>query len=247
MRLGLGADARDRTLRALWTLFFPAACYGCEGLLGPGDYGAICPTCQRSLPRLAPPLCDVCGLHLPSGPPCPDCAAHPPAFHAARAAVPYDPLCRALVHAFKYDGLLRLGSYFAELMVATYRENETLLRAAALGEVPLAPKDERSRGRNHARELGKLISRATATPRNPILEKTRITPAQAQLSGKDRARNVAGAFAVRAKTVPASYLLIDDVLTTGATASACATALRAAGVGRVTVLTLARTLPGEST
>lgn len=244
--LGIDADLADRTVRALWTLLFPAPCLGCEGLLGPRDFGALCPSCRKGLPRLTPPLCDRCGLPLPAGPPCPDCAAHPPAFDAARAVMPYDLLCRDLVHAFKYDGRLRLASLFTELMSETYRGHADLLRAHALGEVPLASRDAAKRGRNHARELALGIARQTGIPHRPVLAKVRVTKPQAALDGKERARNVESAFTVRARNVPAHYLLIDDVLTTGATANACAVALRQGGAKRVTVLTLARTLPGDA-
>lgn len=231
------------TLHAAWYLLFPNQCVGCEASLGPADHGAICRDCRERLPLLSPPWCDACGLPLGSEGRCDACTTRPPAFDVARAALPYEPVVQDLVHAFKLRGALRLASLFGELAAGVVAAQRDVLETGALGEVPLLPADLRKRGRNHAAEIARALSRRTGIPHRPLLVKTRRTEPQATLDRERRARNVAEVFAVRpSAAVPSSYLLVDDVLTTGATADACARALKAAGVARVAVVTVARTL-----
>ena len=196
----------------------------------------LCAACRERLPRLEPPFCDRCGA--PTAWPvarCRECSGRRLAFASARAAVAYDDEVRRLVRAWKERGLRRLASEAAEVVAGLLPPP----RANALTFVP--PDRARSLQRGHhpaerlARELGERWSR----PVLPLVARTRPAARQRGLSLADRRRNVAGAFAP-ASEAPREVALVDDVYTSGATATAAASALRKAGARRVEVVTFAR-------
>jgi len=215
-------------------LLLPQRCVAC------GAAGAqLCGRCVAALPRLRPPLCARCGA--PTAWPvarCRECAARRLAFACARAALAYDGPVRSLVAGWKEHGLRRLAPLAADLVA------EAVPRPPAARALTFVPPDgDRSLARGHhpperlARELG----RRWELPVVPLLERTRSLRPQRGLSRPARRRNVAGAFrAVRRP--PAGLVLVDDVYTSGATANAAASALRAAGARRVDVVTLARAI-----
>jgi predicted amidophosphoribosyltransferase len=214
----------------LFDLIFPRRCVVCSL---PG--AALCPRCTISLPRIEGPLCARCGA--PTAWPvarCRECTGRRLAFASARSAVEYDPAVRAVVSAWKEHGLRG----FAPLAAAVIAEVVQPPPAQLIAFVP--PDGDRSLSRGHhpperlARELGRLWRLPVAS----LLRRTRPLRPQRGLPRDARRRNVRGAF--RADHVRGRVLLVDDVFTTGSTAAAAASALRAAGAVSVDVVTFAR-------
>ena len=214
-------------------VLFPQRCVAC------GAGGAqLCERCLDRLPRLHPPLCARCGA--PTQWPverCRECAGRRLAFASARAAVGYDADVRALVAGWKDHGLRRLAEIAAELV------DEVVPRpdVALLTFVP--PDGDRSleRGHHPPERLARELGRRWELPIGSLLRRTREIRQQRGLSRPERRANVAGAFRAT-KEIPSRIVLVDDVYTSGATASAAASALRAGGARRVDVVTFARTL-----
>ncbi|MCW5976627.1 MAG: ComF family protein [Bryobacteraceae bacterium] len=147
---------------------------------------------------------------------------------------------RELVHLFKYGGIRTLDEPLGKMMGAALPVDE---RFDVIVPMPLHWWRRWRRGYNQARLLANVLSRRTGLPVREAAQRKRATAAQAGLSNSERRRNVAGAFSSRRRAALEGrrVLLVDDVFTTGATASACAAALKRAGAAHVSVLALART------
>jgi predicted amidophosphoribosyltransferase len=213
-------------------LLLPQRCLVC-GTAGP----QLCSRCRSALPMLPPPLCERCGA--PTAWPvrrCNECAGRRLAFATARAAVAYDDGVRLLVAGWKERGLRRLADEAASLMA------ERLARPgdAVLTFVPPDGGRRLQRGYHPAERLAAGLAAIWNVPCAPLVVRSGASRRQRGLSLIERRRNVSGAFAARA--APASVVLVDDVYTSGATAHAAASALRAAGARRVDVVTFARAL-----
>ncbi|HEY7363884.1 MAG TPA: ComF family protein [Methylomirabilota bacterium] len=225
-------------------LLYPALCPVCQMGLGADRRDPLCGGCWARIARLEPPYCVVCGVPAAGDAspvaPCLACRTEPPPFDYARAAAPYlDPL-RSAVHAFKFHGKRALARPLADLVVEQCAPGLPA-PADALVPVPLAPARERERGFNQAALLAERVGRALARPvRARWLGRARPTRPQSELAADERRRNVRGAFRAAPAVDGRHVLVIDDVLTTGATAAECARALRAAGARIVGVLTVAR-------
>ncbi len=196
----------------------------------------FCEPCLRALVPLAPPLCGRCGA--PSAWPlrrCAECAGRRLAFASARAAIVYDERARALVRTWKEQGRRDLAAVAARLVA------EVVPRPDAEALAPVPPARDRVLERGHAppERLARELGRLWQLPVRPLLRRARDVPRQRGLTLPERRRNVAGAFAACADA-PGRVCLVDDVYTTGATAAACAAALRRAGAQRVEVVCLAR-------
>jgi len=235
-----------RTLAvAALDLLFPAVCPLCSARLGAGRRDPVCGHCWTSFARLAPPLCQVCGLPVASeslAGPCPTCREIVPPFDSARAAAVYGGGVREAIHGLKFGGrrsLARpLGDLVAEQCAAALADHPD-----ALVPVPLARRRERERGFNQAGLLAERLGETQGLRvRARWLVRLRATPPQSELTASARAVNVAGAFVAAPAVAGRHVVLIDDVITTGATVSECARALRAAGARRVGVLAVARVL-----
>jgi predicted amidophosphoribosyltransferase len=217
----------------LLDLLLPQRCLAC------GAGGAqLCARCVDALPRLCPPLCERCGS--PTAWPvarCRECAGRRLAFASARAAVAYDNGVRAVVAAWKEQGLRRLAPLAADLVVDAIERPA----AAVLTFVPADGHRRLERGHHPPQRLALELGRRWDLPVEPLLERTRDLRPQRGLSRAERRRNVAGAFRATRRT-PSRVCLVDDVYTSGATASAAASALRASGSRRVDVVTVARAL-----
>lgn len=213
--------------------------------------GMVSPAGWSALHFVEAPYCRRCGVPFSAeygeGVECPSCIAEPPAFDTARAAVVYDDASHDLVVGFKHADRTELAPMFAEWMVRAGRDLMT--NASILAPVPLHRRRLASRRFNQSSLLATAIGKKTHTKVvYDDLQRMRATPPQKQLSAVSRRRNVSGAFAVRrdaaATFAGAHVILIDDVLTTGATLSSAARALKKAGAQRVDALVLARVVKG---
>jgi ComF family protein len=196
----------------------------------------LCSRCLRAFVRLEGARCDRCGA--PTAYPvrrCRECAGRRLAFATARAAVAYDERVRPLVRAWKERGLRRLASVAAELVA------EVVASPAVTALVFVPPDRERSlrRGHHPAERLTAELAERWELPVLSLLVRVRPAERQAGLPLAARRRNVSGAFRATARPPP-RVALLDDVYTSGATASAAASALRKAGARRVEVVTFAR-------
>ena len=234
-------------MRALATaaldLFFPAVCPLCSARLGPGRRDPVCRTCWASFVRLAPPFCSACGVPVPSEAlaRCDACRDAAPPFDYARAAASYGGTVRDAVHALKFGGRRSLARPLGDLIIE--RCAGALAAPDAFVPVPLARARERERGFNQAGLLAeRLGERLGVRVRPRWLVRLRATAAQSELSAAERRDNVADAFAAAPAVAGRDVVVIDDVITTGATVGECARALHAAGARRVGVLAVARVL-----
>jgi predicted amidophosphoribosyltransferase len=216
----------------LLDLILPVRCVVCDAA---GEQ--LCRACRDALPRLGPPWCDRCGA--PTAWPvarCRECSGRRLAFVSARAAVAYDDRVRRFVRAWKERGLRKLAATAADELAYALSPPA---RAAALAFVPPDRARGLERGHQPAGRLARELGERWALPALPLLGRTRPVPRQRGLSLADRRRNVAGAFAP-AREAPSRIVLVDDVYTSGSTASAAASALRKGGARRVDVITFAR-------
>lgn len=201
---------------------------------------------------IADPVCRRCGVPFSAEygeeVECPSCLAAPPDFDGARAAIVYDDASHKLVVGFKHGDRTELAEMLGGWMARA--GGDMLTRGAVVAPVPLHPRRLLSRRFNQSA----LLARAVAAHAGALLSvdglvRRRATPPQKDLSAEGRRRNVAGAFAVRDEKARAVFagahvVLIDDVLTTGATLSAAARTLKRAGAARVDALVLARVVKG---
>ena len=212
-------------------LLLPQRCVVCEA-----GGSQLCASCRDGLPRLEPPLCARCGAPVVwAVERCRECAGRRIAFATARAAVGYDDAARRFVLSWKERGLRRLAAEAATLVVER-------LPPPAVDAITFVPSDRTrrlQRGHNPAERLAHELARVWELPCEPLLERVR-GGRQRGATATER-RSVRGAFRAVA-TAPRRVVLVDDVYTTGATASAASTTLRAAGARRVEVMTLARAL-----
>jgi len=222
------ASVLERIGRSALDLVFPPRCLGC------GASGSfLCGTCVATLDRALPPRCERCWRPGMSGT-CIACQVAPPPFDGLQVAYIYRGIARELVQALKYRGMTALAAPMAALCAQALRE--AAFDADMIVPVPLAGLRKRTRGYNQAELLARPLGRELSLPvTTRALERKRRAPAQARsAAAEERQRNVAGAFRAPAEAVAGrSVLLIDDVTTTGATMTACATALREAGASRV--------------
>jgi ComF family protein len=212
-------------------LLLPQRCVVC----GTGGL-QLCAPCRDELTRIEPPLCARCGA--PTAWPverCRECAGRRLAFASARAAVGYDDAARRLVHAWKERGLRRLATQVAQLVV----EQLSPPAVDALTYVPADQARHLKRGHNPAERLALELADAWQLPCVALLVRTR-GGRQRGSSAAER-RTVRGAFRATA-AAPRNVAVVDDVYTTGATAAAAASALRAGGARRVEAVAFARAL-----
>jgi ComF family protein len=226
-------------------LLLPPQCLKCR--LPVDRQGLLCAECWRGVAFIGPPCCAVCGLPFAhdEGPEaiCGACVKEPPSFARARAAMVYDAASRALVLGFKHGDRIEAAAPFGRWLARAGAE--FLAEADLVVPVPLHRWRLWRRRYNQAALLARALARASALEVVPdLLVRRRATASQHQLSRAQRRLNVRGAFAVdrrrSARLEGARVVLVDDVLTTGATVGACTRALLGAGARSVDVLTLAR-------
>jgi len=240
----LGRGVRASLGHAL-NIGLPPLCPACRQLVG--DTGALCAECWSGLSFIAPPYCERLGIPFAYDPGpgilSMQAIADPPAYQRARAAVRFDEVSRKLVHALKYGDRLDLAPTLGRWMAGAGRD--LVAEADGLVPVPLHWRRLWTRRFNQSAALAKEIGRATGVPlAYGALTRVKATVQQVGLSKSERALNVQGAFRVppdgKAEVAGRRLILVDDVLTSGATVDACARALLRAGAANVDVLVFAR-------
>jgi ComF family protein len=228
----------------------PPLCPSCREPLGDG--AGLCAGCWSKLSFIEKPYCARLGIPFIYDPGpgllSMEAIAAPPAYDRARAAVRYDDVARALVQAFKYGDRLDLAPMMGQWMARA--GSELLGGADALIPVPLHWRRLWSRRFNQSAALAGAISKICGVPvLHDALKRVRATAQQVGLSKTERADNVQGAFRVpdKSQTAGRRLVLIDDVLTSGATADTCAKALLRAGAAHVDVLVFARVVAAVRT
>lgn len=243
MQLSL-ARLPARAWRGFVDLVTPSQCLGCG--LPAGEPASLCVNCWLSLQHLDEPVCDMLGTPFAydqgAGTLSVAALANPPEWDRSRAAVAFDDASRHLVHALKYQDKQEAGLLMARLMARAGRG--LIAETDMLVPVPLYRWRLWQRRFNQSAYLAQQISRLTGTPwRHDLLSRRRWTSSQVGLDPAARRKNVRGAFAVLPAGISAiagkTITIIDDVRTTGATAEACALALKAAGARRVNLVSFA--------
>jgi ComF family protein len=226
---------------ARWTLDFalPPRCAGCGTIVG--DVHSFCPDCWRQLEFLGNSGCSVCGQMLQATEQtiCGACLAKPPRIARTRAAVAYGELSRSLAIRLKYGRKVAVARTMARYMAPLLNEGSDRL----LVPVPLHRLRLWGRGFNQSALVAHELSRRLGIAVDPLaLVRTRRTPPLKGMSLLQRRKAVAGAFRVRNKSAVAgkTVILVDDVLTTGSTADACARTLKRAGAARIELVSWAR-------
>ena len=215
----------------LLDVLLPRRCLVCRG---PAD--ALCDDCRGRLKRLSAPCCERCGAPVAwSVARCSECSGRRLGFTRARAAVAYDDAARKLVTAWKEHGLRALATLAGDLVCEAVERPPVY----TVTYVPSDADRRLRRGHNSAERLARELGRRWQLPVLPLLRRQPGVRPQRGLPLAERRRNVRGAFAPSGPSPPA-VVLVDDVYTSGATASAAASALRKSGARRVEVVTFAR-------
>jgi ComF family protein len=234
---------------ALLDLVFAPVCLGCDAPISPGDATRlVCRLCRARLVTPPPPCCARCGApRLRTGraetQACPECAPWPPALAFARSACVLEPPADRIVHQLKYRGWSAAARPMAERMADLALPDDAARQASIVVPVPTTRSRLRERGYNQAELLARAYAQRTGRELRLLLERRSSAASQTILQPVARGANVAGAFRIAgaaASFAGAHLLLVDDVLTTGATAVECARTLVAAGARCVSVVTFAR-------
>jgi competence protein ComFC len=248
------AEARD----ALASILIPAPCRLCGALLNHSSRIPVCKGCLDGFSLVPQKICEVCGLPLPDMAEvpgekfcCSACRLETYAFDRAHSFAIYEnQVVRAIV-MLKFERIEPLAKWFAHRLAEVYMQNSEMLGADVVVPVPLHRDREKERGYNQAELLSKPLARLLGLPhRGVLLVRTRPRPAKLVLTMRERWAAVRGAFETRpgSQVDNLRVLLLDDVMTTGATLDACSKALRDAGAKSVVALTVARAahnpLPG---
>lgn len=270
----LGSDPSETALRAflskamkglaesLFTTIFPADCRICNNPLNNVSRLPVCGECLATIHPITGRLCSVCGERILTpfvvtaegpGPRCGVCRQVAPKYESAVAYGSYEGALRELIHLLKYDGVRPAATILGQLLSPVIASVEPRLsdRRVLVIPVPLHMSKRRQREFNQAELIAEAalncLPKARFELRTEILARRRQTLSQIGLSSYQRRENLRGAFTVTRPEVlkGREVLLVDDVLTTGTTASECARVLRRAGASKVWVGTVARTLKYE--
>jgi ComF family protein len=236
-------------IKSIWAglvdIIFPRNCMLCRTYHPATAHDPLCPRCREKLPLNKPPFCIRCSRHLNNISEeslCPSCRAKLPPFDEGWALLHYEGPTRELLHRFKFHNKTSVCRTFAALLHEfTERYALQFPDAVMVIPVPLHPTRLRERGYNQAALLAACAAREFKLPlRENILTRAHHTPRQSELSAKDRWTNIKGAFKIQNSSdiVGRAVIVVDDILTTTATASEAAKTLKDAGASRVIIITL---------
>lgn len=231
------------------SFLYPPFCQICDTQRASSKEGYICPECWTDVRFIQPPFCERCGLpysgEITTTFECTNCREMDLHFSSARSAVVARGVVLDVIHRYKYMRALWFEPFLADLLI---RQAQSVLKKQNwdwIVPVPLHCLKQREREFNQAERLAYQLSQATGIPVNAdLLERTEFTRTQTQLTRPQRMDNVRSAFRLRKtqRLKGERIVLLDDVLTTGATTSACAKVLQKAGAGEICVWTVARGL-----
>jgi competence protein ComFC len=231
-------------------LFYPEVCQICRTESATAQEGYVCANCwsgPAGVRFIVPPFCEKCGWHydgnITSEFTCANCEGQTLHFRRARAAVKLAAVVQEAVHKYKYNNALWFEPFLGDLLVRQARPELSRERWDWIVPIPLHWRKRRERGFNQAETLAGVLSKASGIAVNKtFLVRVTPTPTQTRLTRVQRMENVRRAFAYEGKErlKGERLILVDDVLTTGATASACAKVLKDNGAGEVDVWTVAR-------
>ena len=231
------------------SFFYPEICQSCGQEPATAREGYVCSCCWKNVRFIEPPFCERCGLpfegDIATSFECRNCAQMDLHFSRARSAVAARGLVLEIIHRYKYQRALWFETFLADLLV---RQAAPALREDPwdmIVPVPLHRLKKEEREFNQAERMALRLSSATGIPMaSKALSRVEPTQTQTRLSRAERDSNVRNAFALhRPPSLKGKrVVLVDDVFTTGATASACAKVLKAAGASEVAVWTVARGL-----
>jgi ComF family protein len=231
---------------SLLDLVFPRVCAGCGGETG-ADGGHLCWDCRSAFRVVDGAMCDRCGDPVDGIPGvryrCSWCQCEEPSFDLARSAVRYRGPARDAIHLMKYGAGLHVVGVWIPWLVACSRTHYAGLHFDGVTFVPMSARRERERSYNQARLLAAGLARALDLPlETGVLARGRDTCTQTRLTMKERRENVRGAFLATCpeRVRHRRFLLVDDVITTGATVNACSAALKEGGAASVHVVSVAR-------
>ncbi|MFM8807640.1 MAG: double zinc ribbon domain-containing protein [Chthoniobacterales bacterium] len=239
-----GLRSRD-WFEAAAGLLYPRHCGACDQPTRPGRF--LCADCRRALTRLQGPRCAVCsqpfGGALEPGFRCMNCGDRELHFDFATSAYRSRGVVRDLIHNLKYNKQLHLRHLLGRMLSHGFSDPRVRARGIdGIVPVPLYPAREREREFNQAAVLASVASGRLGIPLIGALKRVRYTVTQTHFHREERFENLDGAFALRPRAVVRgkNIALVDDVLTTGSTADACAKVLQEAGAAAVVVITVAR-------
>lgn len=233
------------SLQSLLDLLFPRACAGCGGDAG-NEFRYICWNCLTKIRLVQKPYCLLCGDPvygaIESEYFCPACMRQRPFFDCARSAALYQDLAKEMILSFKYQGATWLSADLGRLLLACLRLHFRTGNIDGVTFVPLHKARERQRTYNQAFLLAREIAGHLGQPVENCLVRPCPTESQTHLTASERTANVSNKFAIKGRIAlnGKRLLLIDDVMTTGATVNECARILKEAGAQEVLVLTVAR-------
>ncbi|MBB5514033.1 ComF family protein [Rubricella aquisinus] len=228
--------AYDRMIEAL----YPPRCIACPAETDQPD--GLCPACWSQAEFISGATCPTCGTPVfDDGLQCEHCTRYPPGWDRGAAAMIYDGIGRRVVLSFKHGDRLDMGKALARWM---YRAGGAMVdEADVIAPVPAHWSRTIKRGYNQSAELARALGAVSGREVAPnLLRRTRRTPPLKGMTRDIRRQHVQGSIATTEEVSGQAILIVDDVLTTGATLGACSDALRAAGAARVDVLTVTRVL-----
>ena len=227
--------------------FYPNLCQICGSQRATSSQGFVCADCRDGIRFIRPPFCERCGLpfegEITQAFECQNCRDLELEFDSARAAVVANGVVRDIVHRYKYDGALWFEPFLAELLLACAKPWLDSSLPDCLVPVPLHRVKQREREFNQAERLAICLRASTGIPiRTDLIERAQPTRTQTLLTRAERHHNVSRAFRTRTPSNLRGVrcVIVDDVLTTGATTNACARILRRQGAKEVHVWTVAR-------
>ena len=234
-------------IEAVASLVYPEVCQVCKEERATPVQGFVGRGCRSKVHPIQPPFCMRCGLPFPGEIgmefECSNCTNVPLHFTYARSAVPAKDVVLDVIHRYKYQRALWFEPFLVELFLEAALPALKSDRWNLIVPVPLHPSRQNEREFNQAEHLAHSLGKAIGIDvNNRALIRIQATPTQTHLTREERARNVRNAFAMRkrADVRGARIIVVDDVLTTGATTNACARTLRKAGAEEVCVWTVAR-------